>query len=182
MALAISSRTLMIMTSSILVPLLRGASSRSWATCSARVMLVEVQPRASNSPINRHNSGGPDPLGAARSPHFPWAARRAKGWPSPSTPPGLCEVARPGHLVDVASHVLTVREDAGGLLCRGEDRIHAGNLAVVAEGHAEDPGRGVPGHHGQLVEAAAALALRPDRAMARVVQVHHACQLLLPAP
>jgi hypothetical protein len=60
----------------------------------------------------------------------------------------------------------------------GEDRIHAGNLAVVAEGHAEDPGRGISGHHGQLVEAAAALALRPDRAMARVVQVHHACQLL----
>jgi hypothetical protein len=53
----------MIMTSSILVPLLRGASSRSWATCSARVMVVEVPPRASNSPINQHNSGGLNPLG-----------------------------------------------------------------------------------------------------------------------
>jgi hypothetical protein len=84
----------------------------------------------------------------------------------------------PRSSLNVASHVLTVREDTGGLLCRGEDRIHAGNLAVVAEGHADDSGRGVPGHHGQLVEAAAALALRPDRAMARVVQVHHACQLL----
>jgi gas vesicle protein len=84
----------------------------------------------------------------------------------------------PRSSLDLDSHVLTVREDAGGLLCRGEDRIHAGNLAVVAEGHAEDPVRGVPGHHGQLVEAAAAVALRPDRAMAGVVQVHHACQLL----
>ena len=73
---------------------------------------------------------------------------------------------------DVDSHVLTVREDAGGPLSRGEDWIHAGNLAVVAEGHADDPGRGVPCYHGQLVEAAAALALRRDRTMARVVQVH----------
>src|SRR5829696_6717672 len=98
--------------------------------------------------------------------------------PPPRPPPGLCEVALPGHLVDLDSYVLTMREDAGGLLCRGEDRIHAGNLAGVAQGHADDPGRGVPGQHGQLVEAAAALALRPDRAMARVVQVHHASQLL----
>src|SRR4030095_7726947 len=90
------------------------------------------------------------------------------GLPSPSPPPGLCEVARPGHRVAVDSQVLTVREDAGGLLCRGEDRIHAGKLAVVAEGHAEDPGRGVTGQHGQLVEAAAALALRPGSAAAGV--------------
>src|SRR4029453_13646910 len=178
MAWASWSRMLMIMTSSILVPLLRGASSRSWATCSARVMLVEVQPRAANSPIDRPKSGGPNPLGAARSPHFSSAAKGAGGCPSPSPPPGLCELTRPGHRVDVDAQVLTVREDAGGLLCRGEDRIHAGNLAVVADGHAEDPGRGVPGHHGQLVEAAAALTLRPDRAMARVVQVDHAGQLL----
>jgi FtsX-like permease family len=81
-----------------------------------------------------------------------------------------------GALVD--SQVLTVLEDTGGLLCRAEDRQHAGNLAVVAEGHTEHPRRRVGGQHGQRVEAAAALALRPDRATAGVVQVHHAAQLL----
>jgi hypothetical protein len=65
-------------------------------------------------------------------------------------------------------------QHAGGLLFPPEDREHAGDLAGVAEGHAEPPVRGVPGHHGQLVEAAAALAPRPDRTLARVVQVHHA--------
>src|SRR5215218_2793652 len=175
MALAISSRTLMIMTSSILVPLLRGASSRSWATCSARVMPVEVQPRASNSETNRHNSGGPNPLGAARSPHFPSAASRSEGCPPPRPLPELCEVALPGHRVDLDSHVLTVRKDAGGLLRWAKDRVHGDQLAGVADGHAEHPGRRVRSRHGQLVEAAAALALRPDRAMARVVQAHHAC-------
>jgi hypothetical protein len=70
--------------------------------------------------------------------------------PLPLDPlPGLCEVALPGHLVDVDSHVLTVLEYAGGLLCRAEDRKHAGNLADVAEGHAEHPDRRVPGQHGQ---------------------------------
>jgi hypothetical protein len=34
----------------------------------------------------------------------------------------------PRSSLDVASHVLTVHEDAGGLLCRGDDRIHAGNF------------------------------------------------------
>ena len=103
--------------------------------------------------------------------------------PSPNPFRGLCEVALPGHLVDVAPYVLTVLDYAGGLLCRAKDRKHAGNLAGVAEGRAEHPGWRVLGRHGQLVEAAAALALRRDRATARVVQVHHARQLLLlPAP
>ena len=62
-----------------------------------------------------------------------WLASRGEGCPPPRPLPGLCEVARPGHLVDVDSDVLVVREHAGGLLCRAEDRIHAGNLAVVAE-------------------------------------------------
>ena len=61
------------------------------------------------------------------------------------------------------SHVPTVLDYAGALLCRAEDRQHFDNLAVVAEGHTEHPG--------QLVEAAAALALLRDRATARVVQV-----------
>jgi hypothetical protein len=54
-------------------------------------------------------------------------------------------------------------EDTGGLLCRAEDRQHCGNLAFVAEGHAEHPRRRVGGQHGQLVEAAAALTRRHDR-------------------
>ena len=84
------------------------------------------------------------------------------GGPEPPGPPGgLGEAPLPGHLVDVDSHVLTVLEDAGGLLCRAEDRKHADDLAGIAEGHAEHPDRRVPGQHGQLVEAAAALTPDP---------------------
>ena len=61
----------------------QGASSRSWATCSARVMPIEVQPRASNYPINRYNSGRPDPLGLVGRLTSPRQTL------SPSTPAGV---------------------------------------------------------------------------------------------
>jgi hypothetical protein len=72
--------------------------------------------------------------------------------------------------------VRTVLAYAAGLLRWAEDRKHAGKLAAVAEGHTEHADRRVPGQYGQLLEAAAALTLRPNQAAPRVVQVHHARQ------
>ena len=71
------------------------------------------------------------------------------------------------------THVLPVLADTGGLLGRAEDRKHVEHLAGVADGHADHPDRPVRSRHGQLVEAAAGLTLRPDRAADGLAVAQH---------